>query len=874
MMIQGTFKDKKSNVITLYISYGSTGDTINMGDGLFGLADNPISIETSCNDTFDAIIKTSATITISVRNYTPELFAKDAKDIKVGIIRGDSEVLFAGYVVPLSLSQDFVSSYDDLDLNCVDTLSLLENYSYKMIGVKGNNYKTYKAEATDRTFADIIKDMLGENVYYDRSKSYTTKAADAVQIFTKTSINELLFFGDTEDDVWTEEKVLNAILTYFDLHIVQIGADFYIFSWATLKQDTTSITFVNIFDGTEKTITRNNRAISTDNVADDKCQLSVGDVYNQISLTCNLSEVDDIIDPPLESDSLTSPYSGKQLYMTELSSDGSGAKAKRAFKAMLKDETDTYEEASTTDWYIQVMNNPKWIFGTAGTDIVSEKCSDGKNQQNLPNWLSKNIGAAVLKCGKIENKLSRDDNSPKSKISMTNCLVVSVNGNGLNADSETDTKPYPTEDALRAAIPVATYTGNLAGGNFSPTDDKTTNYIIISGKVILNPIMAMSGYYSDLKADPDQLDNPLMKKLVPSRNNSDGRYYTRKYYKSETPSESVTYDADTKDGFVPYTDAGPQQYEFKYSAIGDSSDTISKVAVLQCMLIIGKKCVVETGTSGQISDFTWQTYKERSECASDDEYYQQSFSIGFDPKIKDKLIGTEFDLQNNIDYTLGLDEEGIAIAIKRADHISGSVKFIILGPVNSTWGDITRRHPTCFRHTKWTTNSVPLLAHTSSIIVKDFEIKVASDNGKNELSNDDNDIVYVSDTDETYLNKKDDLEFDINSALTSDECLKLGVSNQVSLSTPLNTDTEDGILKIYDLVTGRNGKPEQLYVDAYYNEWHEPRVELDVNLQDTGVGIFDLYTHPALTNKTFYTVGLTRDVESAEVEIKMREKDD
>ncbi len=41
--------------------------------------------------------------------------------------------------------------------------------------------------------------------------------------------------------------------------------------------------------------------------------------------------------------------------------------------------------------------------------------------------------------------------------------------------------------------------------------------------------------------------------------------------------------------------------------------------------------VAGTG-NGQLSDYVWVKYKTREECSSDDEYYQQSFSVGFDPE--------------------------------------------------------------------------------------------------------------------------------------------------------------------------------------------------------------------------------------------------
>ena len=276
------------------------------------------------------------------------------------------------------------------------------------------------------------------------------------------------------------------------------------------------------------------------------------------------------------------------------------------------------------------------------------------------------------------------------------------------------------------------------------------------------------------------------------------------------------------------------------------------------MLVIGDKCVVETGTAGQVSDFEWKTYKTREQCANDDEYYQQSFTIGFDPKIGDKLIGTEFNLQNNIDYTLGISAEGIAIPIKMDDQVSGQVKFMILGPVNTTWDEVTRRHPTFFRHTKWGSSTVPLLAHVSSIIIQQFEVKVYSDNGLVD-GNKDNDLIYMSNTAENYVNKKDDLEMKINSALTSSECQELGISDSVKMSTPLNTTTKLGLLNIYDYGKSETAKAEQLYVDRYYNEYHAPRVEMEQKLMDNGISIFNHYTHPAI-GKEFFVQGIGRNL--------------
>ena len=103
-------------------------------------------------------------------------------------------------------------------------------------------------------------------------------------------------------------------------------------------------------------------------------------------------------------------------------------------------------------------------------------------------------------------------------------------------------------------------------------------------------------------------------------------------------------------------------------------------------------------------------------------------------------------------------------------------------------------------------------------------MKIYSDNG---LVNNtgDNDLVYMSDTKESFVNVKDDLEMKINSALTAAECQALDVTDSVKMSTPLNTLIGEGLLAVYDYSRGVSAKPEQLYVDNYYKEWHAPRIK-------------------------------------------------
>ena len=896
MYIHGSFLSQQSDTITVHIVTGNDRtQTIEIGtekaDVYF--SEDPAEIENEVNDTFDVLLRNSAKIRLLCGNLIKDLFSTSCRDAVVNIYKNDT-CIFAGFIEPQTLSQPYNDRWDELELNCIDALSALQYSKYKNVGALGVVYAFVKAEAAQRSFYDIATEILqgvtdgldilgNQNIkyWYDGSKAVDAQTANRYQVFKHLSISDLLFLGDDESDVWQQDEVLEELLKYLNLHIVQDGFNFYIFSWESVKATLDKIIWHDIVANSTKTTAQQAVTIALANVADCDTTISIGDVYNQLLLTAKVEDIESVIESPLDDDLLASPYINKQKYLTEYSSDGEGKTAYNAFYDMTHDKKTTYGGGAITDWYLQVMRNKQWTFpmnGNTDIDIVDYFGSEGTNQHALPDWLGQAPGAAIMALGSVKINTANDDNSPTSKVNMTNYLVVSVNGNGIDND---ENKTYPSVADIQKNIPYAVYNGNKAGGVFSPPDEETTNYIVLSGKVILNPIMRQTNTYTNLHNKEWKSGLPIEIKeneiyvwhqTVPSRNNGDGRYYTRQYWKAETPDKEVSWHEGADSGFYPYTGEGPEEYEFKYSAIGDSTDTISKVAVLACMLVIGDKCVVETGTDGQTTDFVWQKYKERSECQSDDEYYQQCFTIGFDPKIGDKLVGTEFSIQNNIDYKMGIDAEGIAIPITKGDKISGQVRFMILGPVNATWDVITRRHPTFFRHTKWSSSSVPLLAHVSSILIKSFEVKVYSDNGLISNGNDDNDIIYMSDTKETFVNKKDDLEFKINSALTATECAQLGVSNTVKLSTPLNISTGDGVLEVYDRNGNVKAKPEQIYVDSYYTEYHKPRIVMEQKLRDIDnvVSLFNHYRHEAL-NKEFFVQGIGRNLIEGRADLTLKE---
>lgn len=164
------------------------------------------------------------------------------------------------------------------------------------------------------------------------------------------------------------------------------------------------------------------------------------------------------------------------------------------------------------------------------------------------------------------------------------------------------------------------------------------------------------------------------------------------------------------------------------------------------------------------------------------------------------------------------------------------------------------------------------MAHVANIVVKDFSMKVYSDNAH--AAADDDDIVYTSDTDRGYYSVRDDIELKVHSALTAAEALRLGVSLSPCLSVPTVAATGQGITEVYDRVSGETAKPERVYIDAAWREWHQPRVMLEQTVVDTAArpcGVMGVWRHPALAGRRMFTQGIDRDLMAGTARVTMKE---
>lgn len=889
MIAHGTFKDFNNDTIEVTINNSNSGEgQIEIGENGLFFTGNPIEIVTNIDDTFEHIIKKSAQINLLSKNYVGDyFFADNARTVSVQISR-NNEIIFSGYLEPNTFSQGYSLPLEEFTLNCTDYLSTLQYLNYNNATI--NNYDALKSTASNKSFYNILQELFGgQSIWYDKSKAKSP--GRETTLFQDLGVNENYIYGEDFDDLMTQEELLNEMLQYLNLHIIQEGTEFYVFDWNTIKNERSE--WVNIFTSATQALPVNHITMLSGHHADNSTNITIADVYNQIQVKCELENEETVIESPLDNDRLESYYIGRTHYMTEIISED-----QNAFFDLVDGNPNSNTTNKLIEWYVQPMYNNNWVLynknGVADDLVSYDTNGEAINAYSLPLYAKKNqLTPLLLRFGSVENNSTNNqDNAPVSSVTMKDYLVISINGNADN----TENGASPTDATIQNSQPLVEFIGSNGGGVFSPSDEETTNYIVFSGKITLQPIQWESDHYNNVLTrtpsnDPftdSFINNDYYRTYGVAKVPVDGanKYYTRKFYKNTNTRQTndvilndINIQPPVKSMQFRFNGDkyGSSDFKYNYSAVGDGSDKMSKMPILECELIIGNKRLVEYDMDEYgNSKFAWtdinsginETYVDENGVTQT--YLKQTFSIGINPKIDDVILGTEFNIQNTIDYRMNIDAEGMAIPIKMSDGLSGAVIFRILGPVNLTWNDITRRHPSFWRSTKWYDSNKIILCHLENIILSDFTAKIYTDGGGITVSND-KDLIYLSNENMKYYNKKDDITFKFVTQLTSKESSEKGVSQSVCLNAIIDMTTNTPITSLYNKTTNETAKAEEHYVDQYYREYSSPKILMETTLHDNkDINFRNIFLSGAL-NKTMYVQSINHDVREATATITLKE---
>lgn len=909
-MISGYYKDIDDNIITVTFSGANVGEYTISEDSSIRFAYEPVTISENIDDVFDEIITQTADIDLVVDDYIGDnLFAKSPREIECTITKqyGNDNpiVLFNGYVVPAAFSQPHNKPHEHFSIQAVDKLATLQYYYYKTTNTLAD-YERNLGSAGMVSFSSLLDGILGT----DNWRYQGTKVISLNNVY----ISEAEIYGESFDDIMTQEDILIHICRFLSCHAKydSTTGKIILFSWVNVKSSSGSYVITG--------------AGENENIRRSDMDITIDDVYSQIQVKDNVTPVEEIVNSPLASDTLSSPYSSSQHWMTEYIADGDGEFAWGCIRKMMGYDDgqidrnhDKYNDVKPhrKEWYFQINQSKYWdLYDTNNNNI--NYLMTGINQTDLLEKMrNSNYTPLFISVGSTEDleDTSSYTPSPLKKPNLTNYLVISVNGDFTNKKVDSELDSLPSEGIMR-------YNG-FSAANLTPADDTSTNYIIISGKITLAPIVTQSGtpsvstsiysYNTNgtvasttskvLRTDNytfNGVNKPtgteeVKSYAVPSDNNGNGRYYWRRFFKQTYPSKLIDnvdhIPADSSLMLYPMCDVKKIIEEDPYAASAQGvanskynaqsafvydrtttdrtqtgNDEINKLPILACKLSVGDvesgniKYLVETYDGVGNSVYSW----------SSTEGY---FTIGIDPKMGDRIIGQEFSIQDNTN-NYGIDASGMAIPITDEVPVSGRVNFSILGPVNIVYNDYIRKHPTAWRHTSYIeTGNINLLSYISNIWISDFSVKIYTDNGYADNKGD-SDIYYISDVDENsfdYIAGKHETEFRFITQLTTSECSAMDVKNTINVNSVLNA-SKTAINTFKDDATDNTCKAEEHYVKEYYDLTNEPKMIVSVTVaDDQNITKDNIYTITALPNRNFMLMSKSYDLKYNTVKIQLRE---
>lgn len=421
----GSFTNKSGQRIYItIITNNDASSTYNITDSSYiRFAEDPVEIECKASDMFEHVICSSCKIRFVSKEFLgTKFYSANIYDtqVKIGTLPTAGDI-WSGYVEPGTYNQPFANEWDEFELNCIDYLATLQYFNYKDVNI--NTYAAAKNAASITSMMQILQDIVPYTVYWDESKKIS--AASTEPIFSETSISSMLFFGDTFDDIWTKHDVLHEVLQYFNLHMVTYGDKFFMFDWNSMQKGTTwTPTLLYSLDNIGAITEIDNRAIllAPQWYSSDSTNLSIADVYNKISLTCKLEELETVIESPLSSDSLSTRYPNKELYLKEYIVEGTGKTAKNAMKDIVSGKGTTYSGATIKDWYVLGKENENWTFKPfIGYD--NDQIQQLVNMGTFEHTIQSNLyGVGSIKGQTVT------DNTVINKVNMSDYLIISEIG--------------------------------------------------------------------------------------------------------------------------------------------------------------------------------------------------------------------------------------------------------------------------------------------------------------------------------------------------------------------------------------------------------------------------------------------------------------
>lgn len=254
------------------------------------LTDSPFTVEYESDTLYKPLKMSNSVTSILTDKILSDLYTAEGQNIEVRLYNKTDDILeWFGYMSPNLYSSDYITPLNIVELQAIDTVSVLENKKYSYIN---------SSEVYFKSFKDVIMHILDiadpgkilSKLYFQEtnriSKDVSTSLIEDIYIHERN-------FFDEANEPMNSRDVLEEISKYIGMTFIQYQDAYYMIDYDFIKNDELPFFVYDRINDTCGNVTIPSALLNVRNigVSESAGSISLGDVYNKVSVVANMNQI-------------------------------------------------------------------------------------------------------------------------------------------------------------------------------------------------------------------------------------------------------------------------------------------------------------------------------------------------------------------------------------------------------------------------------------------------------------------------------------------------------------------------------------------------------------------------------------------------------
>lgn len=276
------------------------------------LSSSPVQVEYESDELYKPIKLSNAVIEVLTERVLTDLYTGENQGVEVRLYNlTDSMLEWFGYLTPNIYSCDYISKLDSLSLEAIDTLASLDNIKFTRTSDEGSFSLMF--DVLTHIFDNADNTHIIPYVYIQKTNRLTKDSANC--LLSDIYIQERNFFDEANEPI-TFREALEYIASYLGMTVMQWRDGFYLLDYDFINRNSTDFF---VYDRIAKTVSSKNLlskecTIKDIGIASGSASISLGSVYNKVSVVANLNVISDILPDAFDIKDLVNQNTDQQKY--------------------------------------------------------------------------------------------------------------------------------------------------------------------------------------------------------------------------------------------------------------------------------------------------------------------------------------------------------------------------------------------------------------------------------------------------------------------------------------------------------------------------------------------------------------------------------